>query len=64
VGDQCLFEHRQGDALLFEFDDTVQPPEQFETPVGSDTRGVGGVLDMPGRQVGRGDQQGAVAVLA
>ncbi|MNL25847.1 hypothetical protein D3C87_1473430 [compost metagenome] len=64
VGCQRLFQHRQRDAFFFQFDDPVQSPEQFETAIGCDSCGVRGVFDMVGRQVGRGNEQRTVAVLA
>ncbi len=64
VGHQCLFQHWQGDALFFELDDAVQASEQFEAPIGVNSRRVGGMFHMGGRQIRRSDQQGAVAVLA
>ncbi|MNE60237.1 hypothetical protein D3C80_1553690 [compost metagenome] len=64
VGHQRLLKHRQGDPFLFQLDDPVQSPEQFESAVSCDSRGIGRVLDMADRQVGRGNEQGPLVVLA
>ena len=62
--DQGLFQHGQGDAFFFEFDDAVQPPQQLKTPVGFKAGRISRVFHMACGQVGRGDDQGAVFALA
>ena len=51
MGDQRLFQHRQGDAFFFQLDDTVQAAQQFEAPIGMQANGVGCLFDMPFGQV-------------
>ena len=62
VLDQCLLEHGQGDALLFQLDDAVQSSAQDEATIGLQLGGIRALLDMPGRQVGRGDAQRTIVV--
>ncbi len=63
VSREGLLDQRQGHALLFEFDDAVQPAQQFKAPVCADQRRIGGLLDMAGRQIRRADAQRTLRIL-
>ncbi len=63
VSRKGLLDQRQGHALLFEFDDAVEPAQQFKAPICTDQRSVCGLLDMAGRQIGRADAQRTLRIL-
>jgi hypothetical protein len=62
MGHQGLLEHGQGDTLFFQFDDAVQASTQNETAVDLEFDGIGGLLAVAGRQVGRGQPQCTLGV--